>query len=286
MKAGVSALALTGLLVLVALAARGAHPGGNGRIAQRQVPDQVSNDLFTVILLVYALGVVALFVLFWFSRQKWKPVQSNWLRDYLIALCVLCVISVVGYRLIHSRALQRANHHPATQLRGHAGGRLDERIPKSARSGAAHFDWTLAIGMLGLLAVGGAMYYVRARGNPVPPPLALRDDVKDELSAAVSDAIDDLRREEDPRRAVIAAYARMEGVLARHGHARDPAETPFEYLSRILLSLRVRGGAVRELTELFERAKFSTHPIDETMKERAISSLLSVREDLTPAVAA
>ena len=84
---------------------------------------------------------------------------------------------------------------------------------------------------------------------------------------------------------MIAAYARMEGVLARHGHARDPAETPFEYLSRILLSLQVGGSAVRELTELFERAKFSAHDIDDTMKERAISSLLSVRDALRPAVA-
>src|SRR5207253_258615 len=124
------------------------------------------------------------------------------------------------------------------------------------------------------------IYYVRARARPLPKPLLVEGDVKRELTAALSDAIEDLRHEPDARRAVIAAYARMEGVLARRGHRRDPAETPFEYMSRILLSLRVRGGAVRELTELFERAKFSTHEIDDTMKERAISSLLSVREDL------
>jgi len=85
---------------------------------------------------------------------------------------------------------------------------------------------------------------------------------------------------------VIAAYARMEGVLARRGHPRHPAETPFEYLSRILASLRVREGAVRELTDLCERAKFSTHEIDESMRERAISALVSVRDDLQPAAAA
>ena len=40
------------------------------------------------------------------------------------------------------------------------------------------------------------------------------------------------------------------------------------------------------MTDLFERAKFSTHEIDESMRERAISALASVRDDLQPAVAA
>jgi Domain of unknown function (DUF4129) len=96
----------------------------------------------------------------------------------------------------------------------------------------------------------------------------------------VSDAIDDLRGEADPRRAVIAAYARMERVLGQHGQPRRPSEAPFEYLARVLLRLRVRQAAVRDLTELFERAKFSTHEIDQRMKERAIAALISVRDDL------
>ena len=42
-----------------------------------------------------------------------------------------------------------------------------------------------------------------------------------------------------------------------------------------------------DLTDLFEYAKFSSHPVDDLMKERAISALRSVREDLDePAVAA
>ena len=56
----------------------------------------------------------------------------------------------------------------------------------------------------------------------------------------MSDAIDDLEAEPDARRAVIAAYARMEGVLARHGLRRCPSETPLEYLRRILLGLTAR----------------------------------------------
>jgi hypothetical protein len=42
----------------------------------------------------------------------------------------------------------------------------------------------------------------------------------------------------------------------------------------------VRASAVLALTELFERARFSLHTIDETMKDEAIDALAAVRDDL------
>jgi LPXTG-motif cell wall-anchored protein len=233
--------------------------------------------------------VIALVVGFIVYRSKWQPVKSNWIRTQLAQVIFFSLIAVIGYHLFSSHGFkQTAQKAQQNQLKA-AQGRARQVKPQKTRpsnTGGASFDWTLAIGLCGLILVGGALYYIRARSRPMPRPLEIPEDVKAELSAALSDAIEDLRNEPDARRAVIAAYARMEGVLARRGHARHPAETPFEYLSRILLSLRVRGGAVRELTDLFERAKFSAHEIDDTMKERAISSLVSVREDLRPAAAA
>jgi Domain of unknown function (DUF4129) len=278
---------LTGLLVLVALAARSSHPGGHGRLSQRKVPDQVNNDLFTIILVLYCAGVVALIVGFIVAKSKWEPVKSNWARNILAQVVFFSLLAVIGYHLFSSHGFRHAAQKAQQQQKRQAGQAkpAKQQKTKPSETGGARFDWTLAIGLLGLLVVGGALYYVRARSRPMPKALVVADDVKTELSTAISDAIDDLEREPDARLAVIAAYARMEGVLARRGHARKPAETPFEYLSRILLSLRVRAQAVRDLTELFERAKFSTHEIDDLMKQHAISSLVSVRDDLRPAAA-
>jgi hypothetical protein len=278
-----AAFTLTGLLVLVALAARSSHPGGHGRFSQRKVPEQVNNDLFTIILVLYCAGVLALIVGFIVTKSKWEPVKSNWVRNILAQVVFFSLLAVIGYHLFSSHNFRHAAQKAQQQQKGQAGKTKPvKQQTKPSDTGGASFDWTLAIGLLGLLVVGSAIYYVRARSRPMPEPLVVGDDVKTELSTAISDAIDDLEREPDARRAVIAAYARMEGVLARRGHARKPAETPFEYLSRILLSLRVRAQAVRDLTELFERAKFSTHEIDDAMKQRALSSLVSVRDDLRP----
>jgi hypothetical protein len=77
----------------------------------------------------------------------------------------------------------------------------------------------------------------------------------------------------------------MEAVLARNGLRRLPSETPLEYLRRILLGLTARADAVKQLTSLFEQAKFSRHDIDDAMKQRAIDSLRVIRDDLRGAPA-
>ena len=78
----------------------------------------------------------------------------------------------------------------------------------------------------------------------------------------LDDTLDDLRAEADPRRAVIAAYARLERVLAANGVARRTSETPDEYLVRVLGDLELRAGCDRTPDELFEQAKFSHHEVD------------------------
>jgi hypothetical protein len=144
------------------------------------------------------------------------------------------------------------------------------------------FAWAPALVTVGLLVVAlGAWWYggqarKRARGE-----LRSRDDrLATDLAAAVDASLDDLRAEPDPRRAVIAAYARLERVLAAHRLPRRPAEAPLEYLARMLDDLAVSPEAARRLTDLFERAKFSQHAVAAEMKEDAISALETVRDDL------
>jgi hypothetical protein len=135
-----------------------------------------------------------------------------------------------------------------------------------------------------LVALGAYLLWRRSRAVPAAAPSA-DETVADAFAASIDGALDDLENEPDPRRAVIAAYARMEGVLARKGLSRNQSETPLEYLQRILLGLTSRSDAVTLLTGLFERAKFSRHEIDGNMKHDAIDALRAIRDDLQPAEA-
>jgi hypothetical protein len=106
-------------------------------------------------------------------------------------------------------------------------------------------------------------------------------------AALLDETLDDLRAEPDPRRAVIAAYARMERALAAYGFARRAFEAPLEYLDRISSPLHERLPPARrlvfELTHLYERAKFSLHEIDVAMKHDAITRLEFLRDELREA---
>jgi hypothetical protein len=104
-------------------------------------------------------------------------------------------------------------------------------------------------------------------------------DLAGEVGAVLDDVIARLRGEGDPRQAVITAYARMEDVFARHGLPRRPSEAPLEFLARALEHVS-RPDAVASLTDLFERAMFSTEPFDRARQDEAIDALVVVRDDI------
>jgi hypothetical protein len=101
-----------------------------------------------------------------------------------------------------------------------------------------------------------------------------------ELAEVLDHALDELEQEADPRRAVIAAWIRMERGLAAAGLPRHLAEAPLEYATRVLERAAARPDSVRRLADLFEQAKFSRHTIDEGMRRAAVEALTAIREQL------
>src|SRR5207247_272331 len=100
------------------------------------------------------------------------------------------------------------------------------------------------------------------------------------LDEVLADTLDDLRAETDPRKAVIRTYARMERTFAAYGVPREEAETPLEYVERVLAQLSLSSFAINRITQLFARAKFSPHEIDAAMKDEAIEALVGLRAEL------
>jgi hypothetical protein len=72
----------------------------------------------------------------------------------------------------------------------------------------------------------------------------------------------------------------MERVLAEEGLPRRPSETPVEFLRRALTRLKASRSAAAQLTSLFEHAKFSQHPVDESMRHEALGALADLRSEL------
>jgi hypothetical protein len=280
LKAGLLAVGLTGLLSVIALAARGSHPIDHGRVAPRPVPVTLQDSFVTLLEIAYVIVIIVILVVLFKRRSLDNPQESRWLRNFILVMMLSLVVAVLGSWAIrhghyghHQQQAQGGSQH-AQSNKPKPGSSLH---PNQVRP--AKFQWPLAAGVAGLILLGGLLIFARGRRSAGPEPRG--QNLQEQLIQTIDTTIDDLRREGDARKAVIASYASMERTLASHDFARIPAEAPLEYLSRILGTLEVRPDAVRSLTNLFEYAKFSRHDIDGQMKEAAIEALLTIREDLS-----
>ena len=142
--------------------------------------------------------------------------------------------------------------------------------------------WTFGILALaaGLGALALALWVVFGERLAVWWAGPASEEVDEPLAAAVDESLDDLRAEPDPRRAIIRCYARFERVAADSGLRRRPWSTPMEFMREVLGRLPVPRAAVPVLTALFERARFSHHPLGAPERDRALAALDEIRASI------
>ena len=270
--------ALLALLAVVALASRG-HLAGAGGGGTRNVDVGPVAEYF---LILFGLGALLLIPGIAVVARKAKedpsllPRRGNWMaRVFVVVLVfVLAVSGFLLYRSHHDRGTKGGGTPPPKGFAKHV------RPPRGhVAEATTSFDWAPVIVVLSIAATGAAVggaWYLRTRKPRTPG-----EHVAVALGEALDESLEDLRAEHDARRAVIAAYARMERALAASGVPRRPAEAPLEYMTRVLRDfLRTSASSVARLTALFERAKFSAHEIGPELKEEAIEALVAVREEL------
>jgi len=234
-------------------------------------------------LILVPIGAIASVWVLLQSRRK-EESKADWHGTLVAAALLTLLFGGALYTAKHlvDGHLDGENHRATPIAQGH----LDQTSPtKNARqqkpsesAQQVHFRWMPALVsgavLLGVaVSLGAAARRRRQQGEALDEqaPLAAA------LDEIVVDSLDDLHSERDPRLAVIRAYARMEQTFAAHGIPRERADTPLEYLARVLASISVSASSARGLTELYERAKFSQHAIDETMKDDAIVALAGLR---------
>ncbi|MDH4101927.1 MAG: DUF4129 domain-containing protein [Thermoleophilia bacterium] len=278
------ALVVLALVGVVAIAATGSTSTGTGEVRPPSATllDTILSLGFVAVL---AGGVLLLYGLTQRKAISREVASGRYRRTSLLGfLTFMSIIMVVAYWRLGEWELVPVEEEAADPA-------FSGSVPAPDATGSGNsvatyepaFAWLPVILVLGLATAAVAAYVVAVRRST--RSTRAQESLAEHLATVFDDTLDDLRAESDPRRAVIAAYARLERVLAAHDIARRGAETPEEYLTRILGALTIDAEAVRRLTDLFSRAKFSQHAVDLAMKEEAIEALEHVRDELRAAAA-
>jgi hypothetical protein len=273
-RALVPALVVLGLIAVVAVAATGSLPGGSNRA--RTPPNVVLDTVVSLYWIALILGAILLV----YGLSQRREVAREYRKRKRSATGVLILLLLLVPLSLY---LHRPKLHPPAQPGSPAANGAPPGATPTGTTGHDHapqFAWlpVLAIALLAGAAI--LAWHLSSRRRS-----ALDDEgaVTESLADVFDDTLDDLRAEADPRKAVVAAYARLERALATQGVARRESETQEELLTRVLDELDVSQRSVRRLTDLFERAKFSQHRVDVGMKEEAIDALEDVRDELRAA---
>lgn len=136
----------------------------------------------------------------------------------------------------------------------------------------------LAGGALALLATLRVTFVRRRRLVPgrargvTPPGEDDGADEADSLQTVLDERISALA-EGSPRNAIVEAWIQIEDFAVSHGVPRDPADTPAEFVARALAAYDLDTVALQDLANLYREARFSTHALDESHRDRARACL-------------
>lgn len=266
-----------GVTALVAVAGLASHgrPFSGGRGSG---PSATFFDYVATTLVIWA--VVMLVVVLWslLGDRTGRPPKARSPWHLLSSLLTLAAAALIATFILHTGFEQRLRNAANEFANKQSGSKPAVSQPKGKNVRDPRLRWDEIAIVLVLL--GGAAVVVLAGRRARRAPRPWRLGREEAVSAALDESLDDLRSDPDLRRAIIAAYARMERALAGAGLARHPAEAPFEYVERALGSLELSAASAERLTSLFEWAKFSQHEPGPEMRDEAIEALVAVRDEL------
>jgi Domain of unknown function (DUF4129) len=257
----------------VALVAVGSLRGplGSGRGRPSYPADLIDSLLLLLLLAMMAAGVLAV-VSLWPGRHLLIGRQrggSSW--NLLLPMAAILVLWLLRDQL----GLGGADRDQAPPNTPAPPSTLE--VPRPPPSPGVVPLLVAGLALAAMVGIVVAQLVAERRRRRPPPTPAER------LVELLDDTLEDLESDPDPRRAVIAAWARMERGLAAAGLPRRPSEAPFEYAARVLEASMARPGSVHRLTGLFERAKFSQHAIGPADRSEAVAALRAVRRELVEA---
>jgi len=113
------------------------------------------------------------------------------------------------------------------------------------------------------------------------PKMEKVESQSEELKRKMALAINDLKKGKEVQEVIIRCYDEMCKILSKSsGMKEGDSMTPREFERAILSRMEIKREPVERLTALFEEAKYSIHPIDNSKRKEAIHALESLKGEV------
>jgi hypothetical protein len=300
------------LVVIVAVSLRGYVPGAEEPAPEHDTENPAATGL-VIGLLVVSIAIVAAAVISRMRNRKipaaggmdlpvlsrGKGARPTW-RMVVIAFAVVVVWLLVVMALNRLGATL-ATDPPHATVPGSVPSAVPTPEPGNAsqprteepagESNLMRYFYVATVAFLLILVVGTLAAHKRRRVVPVAPLTDLRrDEAPDVASESLARAaevglaeVGDLSRE--PRKAIIACYAAMEGELSRvPGAMPEDFDTASEVLDRAVAHHALGPDSATQLVDLFDEARFSPHVMTEAHRDVAVRVLQRVLGELRTGV--
>jgi len=211
-------------------------------------------------------------------QRRAEPVKAPWYARLITLITMISIPLMLMWLLRQGSPLR----HALQQLREDLAALRDLSGPPMMQIDSPVVGYALFIVVLviygGIAALG---LWVLFDGRFAAP--AAEEGESEEVRRvrrAVAAGLRALHDTDDPRHAIIACYAQLEHLLEDHGMPADAALTPQEYMGAALRGIDMPQDAFAGLVTLFERARYSLHPLNEADKQAASAYLEAIKAHL------
>ena len=169
-----------------------------------------------------AWGLFGLLLLYLFLRERQVKRKERKVWEFRGLRLIVFLLGFFVLALIFHAPLQRLRErfgfNPPAKKPGGGPGTITG--PHTSQVRQIEFRWAplIATGIIALIVL--AIFVTSVRRRRALDALNAKRTIEEALAQVMDDALDDIRSERDPRKAIIAAYARMERLLAGFGRAR------------------------------------------------------------------
>jgi hypothetical protein len=216
------------------------------------------------------------------KQRQLRPIRTPW--QMLVSTLASCAFLVLGllWLVRHGPQMQQWLERWRQGL-GEIPGMLatgsDSFLRQVDSPTAGYALFIIVVVVYGGLALLGLWILIRGRDG-VSASQERNEPQMRQVRQAVTAGLRELQSYADPRLAIIACYARLEHLLEDYGVPAYAYLTPQEYMGAVLQGVELPTDALSGLVQLFEQARYSLHPLDDTARTQATAYLTAIQTHL------